>query len=76
LLTTPIKNFKFQSPNAKQIGSFVKKLKNRENTKNIWIPAGVYPCGSRGRNDNLQIVWVVIPVKTGIQKYLLRKYSN
>ena len=28
-----------QNPNVKLKGSFVKKLKNRENTKNIWIPA-------------------------------------
>jgi len=30
----------------------------------LWIPAAVYPCGSRGGNDTLRVF--VIPAEAGI----------
>ncbi|MBS3906839.1 MAG: hypothetical protein KGZ49_07365 [Syntrophaceae bacterium] len=52
----------------KKFGPFVKKLKSIKGQTYYRIPAGVYPDENRGRNDDLTIA--VIPVKTGIQRFL------
>jgi len=38
----------------------------------LWIPAAVYPCGSRGGNDTVRVF--VIPAEAGIHSQRLPNY--